>query len=190
MSCYMSWFVEPKAVGDSYTAYQGDCIEIRLLRESYGCDLCFRASTMVELVKEMESRGMLTESLEPALPTPEAFGVSARDALELNRLSRPLGTNVAEQSALEAYAQARWDVISASRGNAGIPRFKLEFGAGWCVTPDEIEGALCKAARHCAFDRPSESALFLPDARGVSPWQEWLRFLGGARDHGGFTVRW
>jgi hypothetical protein len=167
-----------------------DCIEMQLLRESYGCDLCFGASTMIAVVKDMASRGMLTDASEPNLPNSEAFGVHSRDIWHLDRLQKPRHSNAAENSPLDAYAQATWDVISASTGNGGIPHFKLEASEGWYVTPEEIEGALCRAARRGTFDRPSEGVLGYPDANGISPWQHWLRFLGGARDHGGFTVRW
>jgi hypothetical protein len=194
MSCYMSWvetpgcmrrYLDPNCAGEpDYETW------IALLGDDYGWDLCFSAPQMLQLLDEMETRCMLTQARKPALPTPEAFGVPAADAFLIEANGRGLCPN-GVRSPSQAYAEAMWDALSTSTGRDGIPHFKLEPGTRpWRVTPEEIEGALCKAARYSGFDQPSESALVLPDAWGVSPRQEWLRFLGGGRDHGGFAVRW
>ncbi|RGD59392.1 hypothetical protein DR950_17770 [Kitasatospora xanthocidica] len=70
-------------------------------------------------------------------------------------------------------------VSAASAPNpTGIPRYKVETGENWLITPAEITAALAARQRAPHGERAAVSAL-------IDEWDPWIDFLHMAGDHAG-----
>lgn len=78
----------------------------------------------------------------------------------------------------ELYKKVFHPVLASHRGECpGIPLFKLESNDPWLITPAEIRPALEDIYR-CGCPWPEED--------DTERWDQWVEFLRGALDHGGF----
>lgn len=93
-----------------------------------------------------------------------------------------------QEAAARAYLKLRDAHLSQHPGNTpGIPSFKFGTNDGWLVTPDECKAAL---AAYRAADEGKREAVLAAVRQPWNPgyWDEWIAFLEGAVDHGGFRV--
>jgi hypothetical protein len=123
---------------------------------------------MSELLDLMIEREMLGLGDAPIEPEPESFGIS--------NPPYPGSTNFAQHPdpLLESYEEAWWAVRMTRLAEPGIALYKLCSNEHWWVRPDEINEALSLASGS-------------PDP-AFRLWKDWLAYLHGAANHGGFTV--
>lgn len=70
-------------------------------------------------------------------------------------------------------------------GHAGIPLAKLSSNDGWLVHPEEIREALEADLKLAPV---IQGDLGDPDRWDLERWRQWITFLRGAADNGGFKV--
>jgi hypothetical protein len=116
----------------------------------------------------MFEREMLGLGDAPIEPEPESFGIS--------NPPYPGSTNFAQHPdpLLESYEEAWWAVRMGRLSEPGIALYKLTSNDHWWVRPDEINEALSLASGS-------------PDP-DFWLWKDWLAYLRGAANHGGFSV--
>lgn len=128
----------------------------------------------------------------PEWPSPEDFGITYEvvEGVEYPDTDGPPLSEIDQEKA-KNYLSARDNVLAwhGDTSMRGIPIHKFGSNDGWIVTPEECGSALWIYAERLR-DLGEETVYNLLDNMGVNRgyWGQWLAYLRGAADHGGFQV--
>jgi hypothetical protein len=139
--------------------------------------------------------GIVEPAEEPALPALSEFGLD-EDPSWYDENGQAIEYPLTSGEGL--YQRVR-EAVKTSDSGGLIPTFKLLWQDGCVVTPEEIERSL---AAHDAIKpmtpTPRSVTVPIPDedvrtvlGRGsveIDWWGDWIAWLRGAAEHGGFTV--
>jgi hypothetical protein len=143
---------------------------------------------MAEAQQAMCELGMIAPIPFPAIPRLADFGLEEAPAW-YDKDDQPIDYPI--DTPQGRYQRA---CLTATDGDTGglIPVYKLTFNSGWRVAPEEISRSLAVYESRCAAgENPPRTYRLTQDTGEVvelSWWGEWIDWLRGAAQHGGFNV--